>query len=277
MRVLLLGASGFIGRHVAAGLRGMGHQPRSPCRAEVDLTRPERGWAGWLDGVDAVINAAGLLRERRPGELEAAHHLGPLHLARLARERGIRRWVQLSALGAAEAADTLFLASKGRGDAALLASGLDVAVARPSLVHGAGGASSRLLLALSRLPVWPLPEGGEYRVQPVAADEAAEGLRKLAENDVCGVVDFVGAEQASLADYLRQLRRQQGIASPARVWTLPGRWADGLAACGARVPGCLFDRDSLRMLRQGSIADAGGFAALLGRRPLSFREFGAAA
>ncbi|UTH73307.1 NAD-dependent epimerase/dehydratase family protein [Chromobacterium sp. IIBBL 290-4] len=274
MKILLLGARGFIGRRVAAALRRQGYPLLTPSRAELDLTCPGPAWTDWLDGVAAIVNMAGLLRERREGELEAAHHFGPAHLAGLARRLGVRRWVQLSALGASEEADTLFLASKGRGDAALLASGLDVAVVRPSLVYGDDGASSRLLLALSRLPFWPLPEGGAQRVRPVAADEVAEGLRKLVEGEVCGVVDFVGAEEAALADYLRQLRRMQGISSPPRVWSMPSRLADGLAACGARVPGSLLDADSLRMLRQGSTADPAAFAALLGRQPLSFRQFG---
>ncbi|WP_328589930.1 NAD-dependent epimerase/dehydratase family protein [Chromobacterium phragmitis] len=277
MRVLLLGARGFIGQRVASRLRCRGYQLLTPARAELDLARPERGWADWVDGVTAIVNMAGALREGREGELEAVHHFGPASLAGLAKSRRARRWVQLSALGASEEADTLFLASKGRGDAALLASGLDVAVARPSLVYGADGASSRLLRALSRLPLWPLPDGGAQRVRPVAADDAVEGLCKLVESDVCGTVDFVGQEEASLADYLRQLRRMQGIRTAAKVWAMPGYLADGLAACGACVPGSLFDRDSLRMLRQGSTADATDFAALLERNPLSFRQFGAMA
>ncbi|UGA40477.1 hypothetical protein JOS77_14895 [Chromobacterium haemolyticum] len=67
-------------------------------------------------------------------------------MASMAYQADVRRWVQLSALGADPQADTLFLAGKGRGDAALLASGLEARIARPSLIYGPQGASSRLLL-----------------------------------------------------------------------------------------------------------------------------------
>ncbi|QND85463.1 Uncharacterized protein ChrSV_3237 [Chromobacterium vaccinii] len=276
MRILLLGARGFIGRKLAARLTGAGHQLLTPSHAELDLARPDRVWAVWLDGTEAVANLAGAFRQGRSGGLEAVHHHGPLRLAGLAKKYGVRRWVQLSALGAAPDAATLFLASKGRGDAALLDGGLDVAVARPSLVYGADGASSRLLMRLARLPLWFLPDGGRQPIQPVAEADVAEGLHRLIEGRMRGAVDFVGAEETTLADYLRRLRSLQGMGPVERVHALPVWLADGLASCSGRMPGSLLDRDSLRMLRQGSTADPAAFAALLGRSPVSFRQFGEA-
>ena len=274
MRMLLLGGNGFIGRQVAACLALRGHAVAAPPRAALDLDGAEAGWDAWLDGVDAVINTVGILREGRRGEMERLHHLAPLQLARRARLAGARHWVQLSALGADPAADTLFLASKGRGDAALLAGGLPASVARPSLVFGRDGASSCLLLRLARLPCWPLPDGGGQLVQPARVDEVAEGLVRLAEGPAAGVVDFAGAEALSLADYLRQLRRLQGIHAAARVLALPPALADCLAAGADWLPGSLFGRDSLKMLRRGSVASPAGLAGLLGRMPLASAQFG---
>lgn len=97
----------------------------------------------WLAGCDVVINCAGALW-RNPARLEALHHHGPLTLARLAADLGVACWVQLSALGAAPDAPSVFLASKGRGD-----------------------------LALRRCP---LPDAGAAWVQPVAVDDVAAAL-----------------------------------------------------------------------------------------------------
>ncbi|MBX9349646.1 NAD-dependent epimerase/dehydratase family protein [Chromobacterium vaccinii] len=276
MKILLLGCNGFIGRSLATRLIEAGHELLAPSRAELDLARPDQDWAAWLDRTEALANLAGVFRQGRSGGLEAVHHHGPLCLAGVAKKYGVRRWVQLSALGAAPDAATLFLASKGRGDAALLGGGLDVAVARPSLVYGIDGASSRLLMRLARLPLWFLPDGGRQPIQPVAAVDVVDGLHRLIEGRVRGAVDFVGAEEATLADYLRRLRSLQGLGPIERVQALPGWLADGLASCCGRIPGSLLDRDSLRMLRQGSTADPAAFAALLGRSPLSFRQFGEA-
>jgi len=83
-RVLVLGAGGFIGGFVVAALRGAGWdvlrglRPRAPSAADergCDLagwTRPE-DWLPSLSGVDAVVNAAGLLRDRRGESLAAVH------------------------------------------------------------------------------------------------------------------------------------------------------------------------------------------------------------
>lgn len=274
MKILLLGGNGFIGRRLAVRLIEAGHELSAPSRAELDLARPNQDWTVWLDGVDAVANLAGAFRQGRAGGFDAIHHAGPLRLAALARAHGVRRWVQLSALGAAAHAGAPFLSSKGRGDAALLDCGMEAVVARPSLIYGADGASSRLLLRLARLPFWLLPEGGGQRIRPIAAADVAEGLQRLIEGDARGVIDFVGAEEASLADYLRQLRRLQGVGDAAWLCPVPAWLADGLAAACGCWPGSLLNRDSLRMLRQGSTADPAAFAALLGRQPLSFRQFG---
>lgn len=101
MKILLLGGNGFIGRRLAARLIEAGHELSAPSRVELDLARPNQDWAAWVDGVDAVANLAGAFRQGRAGGFEAIHHAGPLRLAALARAHGVRRWVQLSALGAA--------------------------------------------------------------------------------------------------------------------------------------------------------------------------------
>ena len=131
MKILLLGGSGFIGRPLRQRLERDGHQVSAPSHRQLDLRQPRADWRHWLEGVDVVVNAAGQLLDQPAGALEAIHHLGPLQLASMAYQADVRRWVQLSALGADPQAATLFLASKGRGDAALLASGLKPALRAP--------------------------------------------------------------------------------------------------------------------------------------------------
>ena len=73
------------------------------------------------------------------------------------------------------------------------------------------------------MPLWLLPDGGGQWLQPVARDDVIDGLARLAVADDApdGVIDFVGAEALTLADYLRQLRQLQGKPSPAYILNLP--------------------------------------------------------
>ena len=124
LRVLVLGAHGFIGTGIVAALRRHGMSVCSvvrgdgghvaPDRIGVDLSRmctPEH-WLPLLQDVDAVVNAAGILRESSRHDFEAIHLAAPLALAQACRQLGIHRFVQISALG--DPADGEFIASKHR-------------------------------------------------------------------------------------------------------------------------------------------------------------------
>lgn len=100
------------------------------------MTTPE-SWRETLRGVDAVVNAAGILRETGRQTFARIHIGGPLALARACVEAGVKRFVQISALG--QPGDGEFIASKHRFDEALLALSLEAVVLRPSVVYAASG------------------------------------------------------------------------------------------------------------------------------------------
>ena len=81
-------------------------------RLELTAADNAADWLALLDGVDAVVYAAGLLREHRQGEFDAIHGRGSIALAGAAASAGIRRIVLISALGAGEAVDAGFLGSR---------------------------------------------------------------------------------------------------------------------------------------------------------------------
>jgi len=81
MNILLLGGSGFIGRHLAARLRASGHQLQTPTHKELDLRAlDERAARTCLRGQDAVVNAVGIM-SRDADRLETVHHHAPATLA----------------------------------------------------------------------------------------------------------------------------------------------------------------------------------------------------
>lgn len=216
--VLVVGANGFLGGFIVAALRERGHQvlrgirpTGKPLRGDeraCDLTRmTEPGdWHGVLDGVDAVVNASGILRETGAQRFETIHVTAPLALAQACAERGIDRFVQISALGLPE--DGEFIASKHRFDEALRELPLQAVVLRPSVVYATAGSygGTSLLRALAAFPgAQLLPGDGHWPIQPVAAEDLGT-LVALALQAPSGIYEVGGPKAMSLRDYQREWR-----------------------------------------------------------------------
>lgn len=290
MRILVTGAYGFIGAHIVAALVAAGHEvvcavrgaradTRFPglqaiaCDMACDLRLED--WLPRLGGIDAVVNCAGILRERGADTYAAVHEQAPLALFQACVRRGVRRVIQISALG--DPADGDFIASKHRGDAALAALELDWLVLRPSLVYSARGSygGSSLLRALASLPgALPLPAGGTQRLQPIAAEDVgAAVVAALAHpGGVRRIVELVGPETMNLHDYLLAWRRWLGFGR-VRLLSVPLPLARGVAALGERLGDGPLGRTMLRMLERGNVGAADAAARLhdmlgLSPRPL---------
>jgi uncharacterized protein YbjT (DUF2867 family) len=285
MKVLLLGASGLVGRHLAPALRAAGcdvvcagrNKPASaPAGAwrELDFATltDSASWLPHLAGVDAVVNCVGIIRENSPGDFERIQHTAPVALFAACEQLGLRRVIQLSALGSAPDAATAFWRSKGAADADLLCRQLDATVVRLSLVYAADGASSRLFLALASMPLLALPMARRARVQPIHIDDLTSALVRLVRTPAPQpeMLALVGPRPMSIAQYVAALRNGLGAGkSFACDVPLP------LARLGARVaaihPASTLTPDSLTMLVQsadsGNTADTGAVTALLGHAP----------
>ena len=220
-------------------------------------------WRARLDRVDAVVNCAGILRERGAETFDRVHHDAPLALARACVQAGIRRFVQVSALG--DPRDAAFVASKHRFDDALAGLDLDWVVLRPSLVystHGSYGGTSTLR-AMAALPgPMPVPAG---TIQPLAIEDLAAavlGALTLGKE----VLELGGPEAMPLGEYLRAWRAWLGLPR-AREIAIPR----ALARFGARL-GQLFGAGPTgttmqRMLERGNVAADARAWALVGVEP----------
>lgn len=279
MNIVLFGASGFIGRRVATILRAHGHTLRTPSHREFDYLQPNEAAAREiLRGADAVFNCIGVM-SRHANVLETVHHRTPALLAKIAAEQGVRHWVQLSALGADPKHAVNFVGSKGRGDEAVCqigaAHGMRVAVARPSIVYGRGGASCELFIKLARLPVIALPAGGKFMLQPVHANDVADGLVRLLENGIPHgtTIPFTGSLHTSLAGYLAAMRTGLHRKPPLRVLPVPLALVKPFLPLTNVLSNGMVSTGSFSLLEEGSCADCTAFAELLGREPLGVGEF----
>ncbi|MEF9963360.1 MAG: NAD-dependent epimerase/dehydratase family protein [Comamonas sp.] len=276
--VLLCGGQGFIGQALARQLRAQGMRViavsrRSQPPLQFAAMQQTGDWLPHLQGVNMVINAVGSLRDQ-PGPngapLEALHQTSPQALFDACAQAGVRRVMQLSALGV-EDNDTAYARTKRAADTHLLAltaqGKLDGIVVRPSIVIGAQGASSQLFMQLARLPVLVLPAVMQQRLmQPVAVDELAEVMLRLLQSPTTGIVPLGGPQRLSMAQMILSLRQQAGRSQPLQL-RLPGWATQASARLGDAVPTSPWCSASLQLASLDNCCDPAPMQQWLGRAP----------
>jgi uncharacterized protein YbjT (DUF2867 family) len=289
MRVLLTGASGFIGRALAQALRERGHAVvravRRPPAGDRDAlqvdfaTVPTRAW--WLPrlaGIDAVVNAVGILREQPGQSFDALHARAPSEMFRACADAGVGTVVQVSALGADETARSAYHRSKKAADDVLRSLPLRGAVVQPSLVYGPGGTSAALFNKLAVAPLLPFPDGGRMLVQPVHVDDLVAGIVRLVESPprAIATLPFAGPRPMALRDYLGELREALGEPGRLRVLPVPAALFRAGAAMAGHLPGSMLDAETADMLLAGNATERNGLPPLLEHAPRAPRDFVAA-
>lgn len=229
MKILVIGAGGFIGRHVCQALTAAVHEAIPAALRPVMAWDRAAAWAPLLAGMDGAVYTAGCLRDAAGGLhdlLDLLHHRAPAALADACEAAGIQRLVHLSALCGGVSA---YARSKHAGDIALAGR---ASIVRPSLVLGPGGVSSRMLDLLSRLPWLPLPAAmARCRVQPIRVEDLAEGVvATLAHAGAHPDWTAVGPEAGTVAEWIARRRGTRGR-EPARLYALP----DALSRLSARL------------------------------------------
>lgn len=233
-------------------------------------------WLAHLQGVDVVINTVGIFREQGGQTFEALHTRAPIALFRASALAGVRRVIQLSALGSDLDATTPYHLSKRAADDALRGLPVASSIVQPSLIYSPHGASASFFNQLAVLPLLALPRGA--MVQPVHVDDVMAGLLALV-NQVdhrkpdSETISFVGPAPLALSDYIAALRRSLGASRPAWVLELPPGLTLTLASIAGRLPGNFVDRDAVSMLLRGNVADPAPFNRLIGHPPRPVESF----
>lgn len=284
MRILLTGASGFIGSHLQAALLAEGHHVVSAVRKPPRSTDPQltyvqadftedtgkTAWLARLSEIDVVINAVGIFRESGRQSFAALHTEAPCALfAACAESPSVQLVLQLSALGADQHADTAYHLSKKAADDYLASLPLRACILQPSLVYGKDGASARIFKTLASLPFCVRFGKAPQLVQPIHVDDVVAAVMSLLRVPLPAVdgstahrIALVGPTALAFTDYLALLRAAMGMGK-LRVLRLPRMFARMAAAL--RIG--LLDPETLRMLERGNSADPALTARLLGHAP----------
>jgi NADH dehydrogenase len=248
--VLVLGGTGFIGRHIVARLAAAGHRVRVPTR-RLARARPltplptveviEYGGdttpqiESWLTGTTAVINLVGILHSR-PGEpwgpdFEQAHVALPRALIAACHARGLKRLLHMSALGVGgpRPLPSMYLRSKAEGERLVRDSGLNWTIFQPSVVFGADDRFLNLFARLQRFaPIVPLA-CAKARFQPIWVGDVAQAFVNALERPqtIGQCYALGGPEVLSLAQLVQRAGQLKGCRRP--VIALPD-WLGRLQA-----------------------------------------------
>ena len=279
--LLVIGGSGFIGRHLVAALAARGASVTVPTRRResakhlfplptVEVVEANVHERAALDrlvrGRDAVINLTGILHSRRGRRDERGpndygpdfarvHVELPQGLVSACRAAGVRRLLHMSALGAAPNAPSEYLRSKGVGESAVMAADdLDVTVFRPSVVFGPDDAFLNMFAKLAGLPVLALA-CPQARFQPVYVGDVVQAfLAALDQADSVGQrYDLCGPKVYTLKELVEYV-----CAATGRKRLILGL-SDSLSYLQARLlewtPGPLMSRDNYRSMQVRSVCN----------------------
>ena len=282
-RVLVLGGSGFVGRHVCEQLNRLGWQITVPTRRAVNAAsvqslpgltvieasvHQDADLARLMPGHDAVVNLVAVLHgnEKR---FEQVHVQLPGKIASAMKKAGVQRLVHVSALGADPQGPSMYQRSKARGETVLHNAGLQLTILRPSVIFGAEDKFLNLFADLQAVaPFMPLAGSGT-RFQPVwVADVARAVAVCLQKPDTIGqTYELCGPDLLTLGELVKKAGQWAGVnhGRGRPVVGLP-MWVGWLQAAAMEMaPGePLMSRDNLASMKVDNVATGQlpGLAAL---------------
>lgn len=277
-RIVILGGTGFVGRHLVPRLHADGHQIKILSRNREqhrDLgVLPRAGVVTadiydeavlrrFLSAADIAINLVGVLNERgNDGSgFRKAHVELTEKLVAACREAGVARLLQMSALRAGEG-ESFYLKTRGEAEARVKGSGLAWTIFRPSVIFGPGdGLFFRFAELLRMTPVLPLARA-HAKFAPVYVRDVAEAFaRAIVHKHTIGrTYELFGPRTIELGELVRWTAAMIGK----RRWIigLPDALGAMQAYVGEWLPGKPISRDNFKSLGLDSIGTEDGLAAL---------------
>ncbi len=292
-KILVLGASGLIGRFVTDDLRTRGFEAIGIARQFSPAQKATAFDLEWpvmsMDApalacllrdheIDVVVNCLGVLQDGPGSDTRAVHRDFVARLLEAIRDSGRAiRLIHISIPGAANQDRTAFSVTKREAERLIAASGIAYAILRPGFVIAPSAyGGSALLRALAALPFELPKKESATPFQPVAIEDIAATIAWLAGRDIADAVasavtwDLMQPQPVTLGRVIKQFRASFGASDMPRI-TLPGLLLD----LGAR-PGDLASRlgwmppmrtTAIAELRRGVTGDPSAWMAATGIVP----------
>jgi len=229
MKVLVTGATGFVGTALRRQLIAQGFDVRAFVRPEstsrirndegveivtgnvLDSTACMRA----VDGVDAVVHLVGIRREipRSGTTYETMHTAATFSMADSARREGVEKFIYLSGLGARKNAVSRYHITKWESEGVVRRTGMRWTIIRPSVIFGPGDEFHPLLVDLVRRPVVPIVDGGRSLLQPVSLQNVVDVISlSLTHTEAQGrVYEMGGADRVPFVDIVARVARHLDV------------------------------------------------------------------
>jgi NADH dehydrogenase len=271
----VFGGSGFIGRYVVKRLALQGFVVRVAVRdPQGALFLKPMGAVGQIvplyasvmneatvhratAGAEIVVNLVGALTESRTAPFQAVHTEGAERIARTAAATGVRRLIQISAIGADPDSPSRYGATKGKAEQAVMAVFPAATILRPSIVFGSEDKFFNRFAAIARIAPFMPVISGNTKMQPVFVGDVADAvMAALMTETSMGKVFEIGGPRVwtfreILAFILKQTRRDK------RLVDIPMGIARMQATILQHVPGRPLTPDQLVMLSKDNIVSPG--------------------
>ena len=274
--VLVIGGAGFIGRHIVNRLIDRGVRVTVPTRRRARaghlITLPtievieadihaDKDLNPLVAGSDAVINLVGILQGSRGlpygPEFARAHVELPRRIVRACEAHSVRRYLHMSSLGADPKGPSMYQRSKGDGEAAVRASGLDWTVFQPSVVFGPEDRFLNTFATLASIaPALPIANA-QARFQPIYVGDVADAFVNSLDNRATfrKSYELVGPRIYTLKELVQFAARASGHPRP--VIGLPGSLARAQAIMMELAPGePMMSRDNLDSMQRDNVASS---------------------
>jgi NADH dehydrogenase len=296
MRIFLTGATGFVGRNMLKRLLDEGHGVRALLRGlpgqkarlvqgfhkEGDFAYVPgdvvsgAGLEQGMNGCDAVIHLVGIIAQKGTNTFEAVHHIGTRNVVEAAKRTGVKRFIQMSALGVRADGVAGYQTSKWQGEEEVRQSGIPYCILRPSLIFGPGdGFVTQMMDMMKQAPLFrPVPGDGSPKFRPIFVDDVTfcfvGALTEQAATNQ--TIELGGADELTLNEVLTEIARCARISKPAIHIPMPLMFAG--AALASLLPNPPVTPDQLRMLREGSTCDIGPMMRIFHFQPRGFQGCG---
>ena len=299
MKIVVTGASGFVGSHIVEGLLGRGHSvrglsrvsPKEPRRHagveyvdRVDIAEAETLTPAMFRDAEAVIHLVGIIQEGRGGQtFQRIHVEGTRNVVEAARASGFQgRFIYMSAIGSDVDAPAEYSRTKARAEEIVRTGGFPYTIFRPSLILGADGefvAQMKDLVLHGGLPVnlpfpvIPVPGGGKNLFQPVDIDDLTRCVVECCDDPACAdkLFEIGGAEVVSFNEMLLGFAGALGVRKPLLHAPIPVLRvvATIMETILSKPP---VTRDQLANLGRDNVTTSTAIVDVFGVKPLGFHE-----
>ncbi len=228
-RILVTGATGFLGRHVGEHLtrrrrpftvfvrsreKARSYEGQQRVDVRLGTLEDQAACAAATRGVDAVLHLAAAADVSAAGVNRRVNIDGLVNLLEACRANGVRRFVFVSSTCAGRARRDAYGQTKLEGEALVKDSGLEWTILRPTMVYGSGSQEFETFVrVIRRSPVVPLIGSGRHVVQPVYVGDAVRVLTDVVETPatIARTYDLAGATSVSFDDLVQLVAHTLGL------------------------------------------------------------------